>query len=116
MQVRVTSQQQGEPVSPNKWLVVVAACHALLEVNCGVKVAMDANEDKFFVLCKEASHAARLDFEALIDVNQRYSVFFFQKDVLQLYMEDADQVHGFSIRRAIRGQGNKDLLGHKRTL
>ena len=46
MQVKVTSQ--GEPPKPNKWLVVVAACHSLLEADCGVKVAMDADEDKCF--------------------------------------------------------------------
>ena len=107
MRVKVTSQQQGELVSPNKWLVVVAAYHALLEAGCGVKVAMDADEDKFFVLCKEASHAVRLEFEALIDVNQRYSVDFFRKDVLRLYREDADQVRGFGILRTIRGRGTE---------
>ena len=112
----MTSQQQGEPVSPNKWLVVVAACHSLFEVGCGVKVAMDADEDKCFILCKEASHAERLEFEALINVNQCFNVHFLRKEVLQLYGEDADEVRGFSIRRTIRGQGNKELLGHKRTL
>ena len=85
----MTSQQQGEPVSPNKRLVVVAACHSLLEADCGVKVAMDADKDKCFVLCRDASHADRLEFEALIDVKQRYSVHFLRKDVLQLYEEDA---------------------------